>query len=262
MTDAPAWTRPGAPAPPDPPRPEGWPEGPWRQAMAFRRAGLGMISHVDPWTVYLWSLVLPNLGSLQRRHDLLELGVLHGGTAALSAPHARARERQHLVDAEQSPLLIPALDAVDARAARRVIIHVGRTDSPDLAHLARARYRWIHIDAGHSLEEVEHDLHRFAPALADDGMLVLDDFFQPVWPDVTQAAWDFLAANREFRPVCVAFNKLYVARGEHYAAYSALFRDASSELAKLGQVSVAEPPMMGKPVLAMTGAMHPRFRPW
>lgn len=259
-----SWTLPDGVEPLPPlAAPEGWEDQHWEQAMHYRHIGIGRASHIDAWTVYFWSALLPHLTKAQAPADLLELGVFNGGTAALAYPHVRPAEIMHLVDIRKSRFLKPVLAQAPGDVARRVRFHKARTDSPSLRSLERKRFRWIHIDAGHEKDDVAGDLDRFAPCLADDGLLVLDDFFQPAWPQVTEATYAFLASQGDgFQPVCIAFNKLYVARPAFVPRAREMIQTCTEALGKLGRLNVADTAMADRQVMALSGSLSAKYHPW
>jgi hypothetical protein len=71
---------------------------------------------------------------------------------------------------------------------------------------------------------VQSDLALTAGSLSAPGILVLDDFFEIRWPDVTAATLDFLRANDHLTPFLLVNRKLYcTAQPEQGAAYSRMF---------------------------------------
>lgn len=71
--------------------------------------------------------------------------------------------------------------------------------------------RFFSVDGGHWLEIVASDLRLAEQCLAEHGVIALDDFHRPEWPEVSAAylAW---AANRTraIVPFAIGFNKLYL----------------------------------------------------
>ena len=53
--------------------------------------------------------------------------------------------------------------------------------SPELMRHRRS-FRWIHIDGEHTGQAVANDLAIAHDLLADDGIICIDDFFSPAYP--------------------------------------------------------------------------------
>jgi Methyltransferase domain len=82
--------------------------------------------------------------------------------------------------------------------------------------------RMFSIDGGHTEECTLNDLWLAERCLSDNGVVILDDYFNPSWPDVsTGAARYFLEAGSGLRPFAITPNKLYLARPSSHVLYHA-----------------------------------------
>jgi len=80
--------------------------------------------------------------------------------------------------------------------------------------------RFFSVDGGHWREIVVNDLKLAASTLSDHGVIVLDDFMRPEWPDVSLGLFDwFENSDKSIVPFAIGFNKLYLCRREEVAAY-------------------------------------------
>jgi Methyltransferase domain len=80
--------------------------------------------------------------------------------------------------------------------------------------------RLFSIDGGHTAECTVHDLRLADAALGPQGIAILDDYFNPSWPDVsTGAAQFFNDPATRLKPFAVSPNKLYLARPEANGFY-------------------------------------------
>ncbi|NBB91743.1 MAG: hypothetical protein GVY32_01070 [Gammaproteobacteria bacterium] len=156
-----------------------------------------------------FSLLLAQQSLLGLEGDLLEIGSYHGRSTALLAACLEDGERLVVCDAFESETedsyaerpspetllrnirrVAPALDA------DRVEIH--ECFSNDLRLDPERRFRFIHIDGGHSREQALFDLELCSRHVLSGGTIVMDDYHHPAWPGVTQATDEFLAANDRF----------------------------------------------------------------
>ena len=76
-------------------------------------------------------------------------------------------------------------------------VHLYETSSDELSpsfffHNGLAPVRMVSIDGGHSAWTTYHDLVLVSCALADGGIVVLDDYFNHGWPGVTDGLFRFL----------------------------------------------------------------------
>jgi Methyltransferase domain len=161
--------------------------------------------------VVTWDILLSRQGALGIKGDVLEIGVLNGKSATLIALHACMRETFVLVD---PALRREAIDAVESIHPNNNIYI--RDFSQNLReHVALAGrqgcFRWIHIDGEHSGPAVRNDLAIGAALLAPGGVICLDDFFTPAYPQITAAVFEFLGSQcGRFQLFLVGYNKGYI----------------------------------------------------
>ena len=143
------------------------------------------------------------------RGDLFEIGCFHGRSTCLMARYLKAGERLVVCDAFDQPtddlyttrptpeLLWSNLLSVNPNLDRdSVVIH--RQYSTDLELAGDERYRFVHIDGGHSKEAALYDLRLCARHLLTHGVLVVDDYEHRGFPGVTAAVDEFVSENEQF----------------------------------------------------------------
>ncbi len=136
------------------------------------------------------------------------------------ALHARPDESLALVDLA---LRREAIDVVESlhpapniyfRTVSQEILADQRLDG------LRGACRWVHIDGEHSGPAVENDLDLAASLLAPRGVICLDDFFTPAYPQITRATFDWLhRQGGSFALFLLGYNKCYLSRADDTAAY-------------------------------------------
>jgi predicted O-methyltransferase YrrM len=155
-----------------------------------------------------FALVLQLQTALGLRGDMLEIGAYYGRSTAVLA-HYLAKEEQLLVcdpfEAEvvygyESP---PTRDAVEHSVSRlSSAVLDGRLEivegfSRDL-DLTNRTFRFAHIDGSHQFEDALADMRLAASHLRPGGVVVVDDYEHPDFPDVARAVIAFRAAHPEF----------------------------------------------------------------
>ncbi len=84
------------------------------------------------------------------------------------------------------------------------------------------KVRFFSVDGGHTLSNLETDSRLAKETIADHGVIVFDDTFNPAWPEVTVGVADFLRNNdRNFSAFCMTKYKTYVCRREFHDFYHA-----------------------------------------
>lgn len=187
-----------------------------------------------PRSIAIWDCLLSYQRELSIAGNVLEIGVWRGRSALLAAMHAQAGEQCLFVDpalhAKTEELL---QHATPARCEFVGDVSAALHRSPRMTSEART-YRWIHIDGEHSGTAVYDDLTIGLQLLHERGVLVIDDFFNPVWPQITSAALAFCARHaHELAMFLVADNKGYFCRPRQQAMYMRYLRERMFQELKL-----------------------------
>ncbi len=189
---------------------------------------------------------------------LCEIGVHHGRLFLMLALARRQGERALAIDlfeddAINSNTQHAGRDGALFANARRLGIELSaeetfKTSSLDVKPsdiLARTagRIRFFSVDGCHLYREVENDLRLAESTLTPDGIIAVDDFFNPNWADVSFATYDFLRRTDKMAPFAIT-SKLFLAAPE----MAERCKSALSKLDDLGQISTVQ--ILGRDVLA------------
>ena len=77
----------------------------------------------------------------------------------------------------------------------------------------------IHIDGGHVKAVVLSDLNLAKRILSNHGVIIVDDFLRPDWPEVGQAVYEWLNSEKSFQIFCIGFNKVFISRKSYIARW-------------------------------------------
>jgi len=152
----------------------------------------------------------------------------------LARPHEKAIaidvfEDQHLnVDRSGCGDQIAFLTNLERWASTRDVELIQRSSlevSPEEIIARVGKCRIFSVDAGHTEECTVNDLYLAEAAAADHGIIILDDFFNAYWPDVsTGTARYLLDAKTTMRPFAISPNKVYLARQAFHHKYQSELR--------------------------------------
>jgi len=184
---------------------------------AYRRIAGGIEGWFSDGSIAVWDALLAWQQRRRIQGNLLEIGVHHGKSAALMAMYAEPGQKVVLVDYELKPGPIErALQAANpAPGVEFLTVHGDSRDLPasQLATATRRSYRWIHIDGEHTGGAVTSDLGTANQLLAKDGVVVVDDFFSWLYPQVTESVLRYVRERPDdFALFLCGFNKAYLAR--------------------------------------------------
>ena len=175
----------------------------------------GSLMHED---ALVFSALLQQQSVMAVSGDLLEIGTLNGKTAAVLGLNLAPGERLHVCDLFD--VEIPgANDAYkrhvsEADVRRNVLAATGMDETRLVTHaidsrrlsFAPASLRFVHVDGDHRFDGCLQDLLNAWNWLAPCGLLAIDDYAHPDWPEVGPAADEFLKRRPEAGKV-VDFNR-------------------------------------------------------
>jgi hypothetical protein len=175
--------------------------------------------------IAIWDFLLLQQAGAGIQGNFFEIGVFAGKSAFLGAVHLRQDEACLLVDIND---IMPVAERIrkDLNLSTRVVC--GRSDDPgterQLADYV-GTVRWFHIDGDHSGFSAANDLRLADRFLASGGIICVDDFFNPRYPQVSAAVYKFVFDHSfTYRMVLCGMNKCYLVRSADYAFYEGLIR--------------------------------------
>ncbi len=200
---------------------------PTRALNSYIRSGMhavaGYLKSVDA------KIIASILGFQQEQHiagNLCEIGVHHGRLFLLLAFARNDGERAVGIDLflddgiNASSNWHSGRDRALAVNARRFglsfrddeIVKASSLDidANDIMKHTGGPIRLFSVDGGHDYRCVENDLILARQTISDKGVIAVDDFFNPEWPEVTLATYDFLRATNEIIPFLISPGKLYL----------------------------------------------------
>ncbi len=178
-----------------------------RQSFLLRY--LEAFHRIEGWFSYDAALLFMAYNQLLAAHgiaaDVLEIGVHHGlSTIALAALRAPG-SKLYVVDLFER---LQAQNTSRSGSGNRQIFERNMREffgdtgflkivEGDARSLARGSFAgdfsFCHVDGGHSRTEVVHDLELAVSLLLPGGIVALDDYFNPEFPEVCEGALEFSA---------------------------------------------------------------------
>ena len=189
---------------------------------------LDVTREVEGWFFPIDAYLFAAIDEAQRRDgvhgNLFEIGVHHGKTAIFLARMLRDAEvlgvcdvfeQQHL-NADRSGEGSRELFEKNMRTFGRPARVFAKLSSELTTDDTTTNCRFFHIDGGHRPEDVFTDLETADRALHADGVVAVDDLFNPSWPGVSEGFYRFLASHPNvFLPILIGGNKVFFARREY-----------------------------------------------
>ncbi|KAL6759991.1 hypothetical protein V8C86DRAFT_2561964 [Haematococcus lacustris] len=190
--------------------------------------------------------VMAALSVLQRQQGveggLAEIGVHHG--TFLISMALLGKQGEHILALDlfeqgqdknidrsgngRSDIMRGNLKAVNFSGNNHLTVHTGASTELNCAQfcglLGGQPLRLFHIDGGHTADIVLNDLAFADCALADGGIVMMDDFSNLYWSGVLQGLVTYMNTYRgstRLAPLLLAFNKFYLTTVSHHQQYLA-----------------------------------------
>jgi Methyltransferase domain len=198
--------------------------------------------------------------------SLAEIGVHHGKLFFLLALSRQVGEKSLAIDlfeddemnasrrcggrsrafSAHAASLNVALEATEVQKADSLTL----TADDILSRVGRVRI--FSVDGGHLYRHVAHDLPLVFSTLVPGGVIVVDDFCNSEWPEVTAATYDFVRAQAgKIVPAILTKKKLYLAPPKVASAYGEF---ATRFAAREKQMSSGPVEVMGRAVPYLTNS--------
>lgn len=128
--------------------------------------------------------------------NLMEIGVLKGKSAGFAALHCQRGEFCLFVDPSR---LAEARETIDRLVPKAKCKYIEEKSYllpryPAFKEILSS-FRWIHIDGEHTGQAVAGDLGLADDLVSPRGIVSVDDFFSPSYPQITRAVFDFMATR-------------------------------------------------------------------
>ena len=180
----------------------------------FQKEFANIPGYTMPESMSVWDFLLEFQSQTWEPAPMLEIGVFYGQSAMMLALHCKPKETILLID--PTDYVEEARKRLSSFGTSKFEIIKARSSAGQSWALA-SRYthalRWIHVDGDHKAEAVWNDLSLANQLLADTGIICVDDFFSPGYPQVTYTVCQFLEQNRDqLQLFLCGYNKGYLAR--------------------------------------------------
>ncbi|HEY8549728.1 MAG TPA: class I SAM-dependent methyltransferase [Vicinamibacterales bacterium] len=184
------------------------------------------MSAVDGW---LHRTSAEAIAALGRGGNAAEIGVHHGKLfilLSLLCDHAYA------IDVFDSALNVDESGAGDRGIFERNMARYGgrytiiQRDSAQVSPAELPPIRLFSVDGAHTAAMTEHDLRLAAEVLVPGGVIILDDYFNDYWPDVSVGANRVLAEGKIF-PFAITPGKVLLTNADPEPHLAALARSAA-----------------------------------
>ncbi len=140
--------------------------------------------------------------------NILEIGAYYGRSAAVLASYLNFKEILVVCDLfeEGDTSFYGICPTIEKMTANILSVNPGlspkvisgvKGDSSQLKFGMKDKFRFVHVDGGHTYKECLSDLRICVEHVISDGIIVVDDYVHPYLPEVTKAVDDFLNERKD-----------------------------------------------------------------
>lgn len=158
--------------------------------------------------------------------NIFEIGVFLGKSAILLGLFInQEKERLGLCDHFMAgeKLKIPQKEVfyknLNSYFNNLTFIDIYEKDSTKLTQNECKNCRLFHIDGGHTFKHLTNDLSLADNSIIEKGLILIDDFFNPRCPEVTEGVYRYLKEKGTLLPLLIAFGKLILCKKTMYTWY-------------------------------------------
>jgi len=94
------------------------------------------------------------------------------------------------------------------------------------------KFRMFSVDGCHRAKETEIDLKNAFESLVPGGIIIVDDYFNYWWPEVSEGVSQFLLKHKDAKPFFIGFNKLLITQTEYAPEYLEVLKRLPSSIKK------------------------------
>lgn len=190
----------------------------------------------SPASHALFSFFLDYQNENKVNGNLGEIGVWHGKSATIICKKVKENQNIFLIDPfllNVKEIVLRNIDKVCLEIPKNLILMNGISDDfvkiSNFTQLHNS-FRFFHIDGCHTGTNIYRDLSLADKLISSDGIVVIDDYFNLSYPQITEALYKFCQLNPySFRIFCVGFNKAYLCRPESFSKYYSLTTSSMQE---------------------------------
>ena len=178
-------------------------------------AKLDTFNNIEGWCnqeqFFSLEFILSYLDTFNITGDIIELGVFTGKSAGIFNNYINENETLKLVDMNMQFDTIK--DNIKKLSENTPKIEWYNDMTWCITKFKEKSAKFIHIDAGHSYNNCWNDLNMSLPLLNENGIIAVDDFFMDIYPQVTEATYNFVGdPNHGLSLFLYAGHKAYICR--------------------------------------------------
>lgn len=181
------------------------------------------LSDIEGFSDYTMNALMDVILRLLNPENSLEIGTYYGKTTTLAA--AYTREHLWYIEPDEKHGQETARNVMSRTGFALDHIHWLQKCSNEVYpfNFEGTHFDFIHIDGCHTKEAVLNDLRLSIQLVTQKGIIVLDDFMSPTYPQITQAAYEFLYNHSDYILLFAGAGKGIIIHSTEYTKWHDFF---------------------------------------
>lgn len=180
----------------------------------------------------IWALDFLENIDINKDHGIMEIGVHHGqffiALNSIVNPKFKSVavdvfDRQDLnIDASglgDKNIFLSNLQQYDLHKGENVLLVEGDSTNHRIFESIPQEYRYISVDGGHTVQHVINDMELSAKFISNEGVVIVDDYFNHWWPSVTEGIFKYMNTSPTLIPFMSTPNKLWFCKLSYKKRY-------------------------------------------
>lgn len=184
--------------------------------------------YFDDNDIYIWNFLFEQQEALGISGGFLEIGLLCGKSSLFGSLYMKPEEPVCLIDCCPGAVgtILEKVSAFHPENNIGIGAYSRTLKSNRELMAMQQKFRFVHIDGDHTGYSLTNDLEATVDLVSEFGIVALDDFMNPSYPQLTAAVYHFLFKNQfQWKMVLNAGAKCYLVRAHAYDAYEKLIRE-------------------------------------
>lgn len=153
--------------------------------------------------------------------NALEIGTWHGRSAVIFASYVNDNQGVYWgIEPEHTRAQITEDNCKKVCPNGKIVVERNISNYSEILNNKIPWFDIVHIDGEHSFNAVYHDLDIVKTVILKEGLIILDDFFFDLYPQITQAVYKWLDDNPDYVLLAAGVCKGIICNKMQYRNYA------------------------------------------
>ena len=193
-----------------------------------RKVDIKSLKNIEGFSSEIQLALIDLICRYKNPNNVLEIGTWHGRTSVILAAYVNKKNGNYYgIEPHEKRADITLENCKNVCSPD--ILHIDKNVSFYSEMLKKMLYLDIvHIDGEHSFSAVYNDLSIVSKIMQRDGIIILDDFFFDMYPQITQATYKWLNDNPDYVLLAAGAFKGFICNKMYYKKCKAMRKHSNN----------------------------------